>query len=367
MVTMSPLHNRFSAISLVAVLISPSLVLALATEQFGNAPIRGWDNQFGPEMLKAVNASNRVYWYEVNGNPTFYFRGTQTELNEAIRQFSAIPAENREIILLSGQGMTRSLGGEQKVDYNWSLHIPVGMRQMFKDDPEMSDSRVTLTIYIPTRRPVPLADGAQVGRLVPDLNNDDFKVRESATNALAKLGPGAVPLLQKARAASASAEASARLDRLIAAHTGIVLDFLELPPEISVIGVDDLLARYKKALSSKNGEVRGSAFGSLVGCGSPGESLQLLVKSLESEEHEYAIRCGVSALAQLGAIAKPALPTLRKKGESGDKNVRHAVDQAVEMITNTSVKEAEADTEKKAAIRQEIAAFCKARVEKKSP
>src|SRR5262245_56075695 len=85
----------------------PAGVHALATDQLGNAPIGpGWG--FDAKLLAAVNVEERVYWCEVNGNPTFFFKGGPKAVNEAIRRFAAIPADKREIILLPGPGATRT-------------------------------------------------------------------------------------------------------------------------------------------------------------------------------------------------------------------------------------------------------------------
>jgi hypothetical protein len=88
-------HSRLAVarngilISLVFILCgSTGRVHALATEQIGNAPIMGWN--FTPQVLAAVNQPTRVYWYEVNGNPFFYFRGNSQALNHTIRRFTAI-------------------------------------------------------------------------------------------------------------------------------------------------------------------------------------------------------------------------------------------------------------------------------------
>src|SRR4051794_37887826 len=83
----------------------PAAAHALATEQLGNKPIGpGWN--FGSEVLAAVNVEERVYWHEVNGNPTFFFRGGPRAVYAAISRFAAIPAEKREIVLLPGPGAT---------------------------------------------------------------------------------------------------------------------------------------------------------------------------------------------------------------------------------------------------------------------
>src|SRR5687767_12640791 len=94
---------------LLAVPMTAHRAHALATEQLGNKPIGpGWN--FDARLLAAVNVDERVYWFEVNGNPYFFFKGGTKALNEAIRRFAAIPADKREIILIAGPARTHTLG-----------------------------------------------------------------------------------------------------------------------------------------------------------------------------------------------------------------------------------------------------------------
>src|SRR5262245_31881819 len=111
--------------SLVLALACPAAIFGLATEQFGNGPITmglGLDDT----VMKAANVDSRVYWYEVNGNPTFFFKGGPKELNEAICHFAAIRHDKKEIILLPGPGLAYSLH-RKEVPYTWSLHVPGGL------------------------------------------------------------------------------------------------------------------------------------------------------------------------------------------------------------------------------------------------
>src|SRR3954463_9722456 len=121
--------------ALAAVLFVPAAAHALATEQLGNAPIGpGWG--FDAKLLDAVNVEERVYRFEVNGNPTFFFKGGPKAVNEAIRRFAAIPAEKREIVLVPGSGATQTFGGKS-VAYDWTLHVPMGL--YFGGDSEVAD------------------------------------------------------------------------------------------------------------------------------------------------------------------------------------------------------------------------------------
>jgi hypothetical protein len=331
---------------------------ALATEQRGNAPIQGGLN-FGAELLTAVNLTSRVYWYEVNGNPTFFFRGDVRDLNDAMRKFAAIPAKKREIILLPGAGETTTLTREQRIPYNWSLHVPMGLR-MDKDDDDVGDVRATFTIHIPAPRPAPVGRD-EVQKWVAQLGGDDFKARERASKALEALGPGAALALREASKAVTTPEARERIERLLRGMSGIGLDVLEPPDGVPVVGPETLLERGRNGLKKADANLRGYAVLALVNRYADAEEvLPDLLKFLAKEEHEYPLRCTASALARLGASAKPALPMMREQLKSKDQNVVHSFQQAIEMIEKAEgTGPSEEELKKRGVIRRDIAAFVK--------
>jgi dipeptidyl aminopeptidase/acylaminoacyl peptidase len=65
-------------------------------------------------------------------------------------------------------------------------------------------------------RPVVLADARRVRRLIADLDDDDFAVREAASRELARLGAEAEPALRGVLLAKPSAEARRRVNALLA-------------------------------------------------------------------------------------------------------------------------------------------------------
>jgi hypothetical protein len=337
---------------------------ALATEQVGNAPIQGGLN-FGSELLAAVNLTSRVYWYEVNGNPTFFFRGDVRDLNEALRKFAAIPAEKREIILLPGAGETTTLTREQRIPYDWSLHVPMGDR--LDNDDDVGDVRATFTIHIPASRPAPVGRD-EVQKWVAQLDGDDFKARERASKALEAFGPGAAVPLRDAVKRVTTPEARERIERLLRGMSGISLDLLELPDAVPVVGPETLLERGRKGLKKADANLRGHAVLALVGRYADAEEvLPDLLKFLAKEEHEYALRCAASALAGQGATAKPALPMMREQLRSKDQNVVHSFQQAIEMIEKAEgTGPAEEELKKRRVIRRDIAAFVKGLEAKKN-
>jgi hypothetical protein len=351
-------------LGLATALTVPTAAHALATEQLGNAPI-GPGPGFGTELLRAVNVEERVYWYEVNGNPTFFFKGTPKAVNEAIRRFVAIPAEKREIILLPGPGQTQTLG-RKPVAYDWSLHVPMGMH--FDGDSEVADTRAVLIIHVTAPVPPPPPDPAAVKKWIGELNSDDFKTREQAGKKLTDGGPSVAGLVREALKGKLSADARDRLDRVLAEVTTVVsLDVLELPADVPVIGVDRLLERNRKELSNKDHYVRGYAAGGLLRRGVTAEEvLPDLEKLLTTEAHEYPIRCATGTASYLGEAGKPLLPALRKLLKSNDTNMKNAAEYAIDTIEKAKPDATpEAEVKARAALRREIRDFVAKREKKK--
>src|SRR5262249_40043820 len=64
-------------------------------------------------------------------------------------------------------------------------------------------------------RPAAPVDAQRIARLIKDLDNDDFRVREKATVELKKLGDLAEPAVRRALAVEQSAEVRLRLESLL--------------------------------------------------------------------------------------------------------------------------------------------------------
>src|SRR5262245_12919563 len=352
--------SSFVAALGVALTLSAGSAHALATEHVGNEPVGpGWN--FGDELLAAVNVSSRVYWYEVNGNPAFFFRGNARDLIDVIRKFAKIPADKREIILLPGPAETTTLMRDKRIPYDWTLHVPMGLR--FTGDSDIDDNRATLTIHISTTRPPAISDRKQVERWLADIDGDDFKTREAARRNLEELGSAAIEALRDGVKTATTADGRDRIQRLISRLQNVELTTLELPKDVPVIGLEGLLERYRKELKHKDGSVRGRAILGLVHrCADLDEVLPVLNRFLKEEKHEYAIRCAASAVASLGPAAKPLVPAMRELTKSDDKNIVHAFERAIELVEKEMDKPiAKEDVEKRRKIRREIAEFVKAR------
>jgi len=342
--------------TLAAVLLVPAAVHALATEQLGNAPVRPGLG-FDAKLLDAVNVEERVYWYEVNGNPTFFFKGGPKAVNAAIHRFLAIPAEKREIILLPGPGATQTFD-KKPVVYDWALHVPMGL--FFGGESEVADTRATLMIHVTAPIPPPVAEAARVKEWIGELNSNDFKARERAAKELASVGPSAAPLIREALRSAPSAEARDRLERVLAGMTVEVrLDVLELPKDVPVLDVDVLLERSRRELSNESPDVRGYAASGLSSRYIPAtEIVPDLEKVLTTEKHEYPLRCAMGSASHLGAAGKPLLPALRELLTSTDKNVRNAAQYAIDAIEKAKPDATpEAEAKQRAALRKEIREF----------
>jgi hypothetical protein len=322
----------------------------------GNQPI-GPGLGLGKEVLAAVNVEERVYMYEHEGNPFFFFRGGPKAVNEAIRRFAAIPADKREIILLPGPA--RPIGHDRDnkpVTYDWALHVPMG-KYRFHMGSELDDDRATLTIYIPEPRPPAPADAAKARAWIADLGRDDFKTRERAAKELTDLGPGVVPLLREALAGRASPEARDRMEKIVAAvSTAIRVDSLDIPAGVSVIGLDDILARCRKEMANKDPARRGHAAGFLAEAGAPAdEVLPDLEKMLKTGTQPSEVAGAAWAAGRLGAAGRPLLPILRAAAKSADKGVASTCEQSIGVIEKAKPEPiAEEDAKRRAAIRKEI-------------
>src|SRR5262245_33993156 len=355
--------TRLSLIAgLLLSLAIPSAAHALATEQLGNKPIMGFN--FDAKLLAIVNVQARVYFFEVNGNPFFFFKGGPKEMNEALQAFAALPGDKKEIILMAGPGGTKTFDGKP-VAFDWSVHVPMGLS--FGGESEVADTRSTFTIHIPNVLPPALTDADKVKKWIADLNSDDFKVRDKASAELETLGSSVAATLRDALKVAPTPEARERLERACEpASSAIRIDVLKIPDGIPVIGVEKQLERARKELSNKEAYVRGHAASSLVrgGVGAD-EILPDLQKVLKEEKDEYPLRCAAGIASALGTQGKPLLPALKELLKSTDKNVVNASHYAIDAIEKAKeVAVDEAEVEKKAQIRKEIREFVAEREKK---
>jgi len=349
-----------SAVLVMLLLNLTGRVQALGREQFGNDPI-GPDVLFGPKVVALVNQPNRVYWFEVNGNPHFYFRGGNADmLNQTLRGFAALPFDQKEVILLAGSGEARSLGGEQRIPYDYCLHVPTGLR--FTKGEEIADTRATLTIYINSVSRESPPD-ARFQQWFADLDHSEFRIRDNAARALSNAGNGARTAIHRELKGNMSPEKRRRLEGLLAAMTGTDVAQLDRPAGVRLLDGKDLFERYRKALQNREGEVRGVAAISMANAtDDPKAILPDLLGLLTCEKDEYARRCLASALTRLGYQAKAALPLLRQQLTDPDPNIRNAFQEAIKFIENSKPQpKGPEELRDIAVIRAQIHAFCQAK------
>ncbi len=114
-------------------------------------------------------------------------------------------------------------------------------------------------------KPRPPADAKAIGKLIADLDSNDYDVRETAEEELAKLGVGAEEALARA-AKSPSLEVRRRVETLLARLQGVPLERLRVLRAIEVLersgtpaarGLLRQLAKYKLG-TLLEGEIQGS-------------------------------------------------------------------------------------------------------------
>ncbi len=348
------MFRRLRSIALAAACCLLGLVpraFALAFEYFGNDPIPpGYDQSFGPGILALGNLKSRIYWYEVNGDPFFYYRGDTTALNEALRKFAELPTAPREVILLPGPAERDSLTRERRIAYDWSIHSPSGLT---------GGGPPTMTVFVTGVAPARPPDAAALSRWIADLDSDSFVVRDRACRDLERLEHSAAPALRNARNARVSAEAGRRIDLLLSRLSGIDLQAVEVPAGLSVLTLNDLLARHRAGLKSSDPITRGLSASALAELNRYVNVVPDLVGFLGSERHEYARRSVAGALSRLGKKATPALADLKAGLKDPDVNVRNAFDYAVNVIEGAKDEKPTDDPAKLRSVLDGIDAFCR--------
>jgi hypothetical protein len=345
-------------LGLLAALALPGSAFALREIIVGNQPI-GAEHGYDKEVLDAVNVPERVVLSEggLDGELEVYFRGGPKAVNQAFRRFAAIPAAEREIVLRPGP--TRPFAfGKQSFPYDWVLHVPGTRGARGAGVPARGPVR--LTVYVPNPNPPAPADPKAVRRWIADLASDDFKTRERAAKELDDVGPPAAALVRKALKAGPPAEARDRMEKLLAGMSrDLRADVLELPADIPVLGLDDLLARDRKRLADKDPKVRGHAAGQLFEYKAIADEVVPDLEKVLTTETDRNPLCGAAwAAPHLGAAAKPLLPALRKTAGSADKDVAQLSKDAIERIEAAKAEPVpEAEAKKRATIRKEIREF----------
>jgi hypothetical protein len=308
-------------------LVLPAAALALAYETFGNAPVTK-QPEWAEGVIDVVNLKTRVYAYWVNGNENFFYRGNARALNEALRQYAAVKADAREVILLPGTGKRQSFD-RKPIDFDWQFHVPGGLYKA-----RAKKKHAYLTVHINAPRPRPL-DGKQVESLLAGLNSGVFKTREKANQELQQLGHDAKPFLRAALKGELPLEARRRVEALLERLPGIDVTDLAIPKGITVLGVDDLLAAGLKDLQDPSVDVRTWAAHELTGLADYSDKVApALAGMLGGDKEAHARRTAAGCLSHLGAGAKVATAALKRGLHDADAYVRSACQTALDGIAS---------------------------------
>lgn len=116
----------FILINVVLVCGPNSLVWALGMEDFGNKPLHEINYRDWKGIMPVINHPNRVYHRWVNGGESFYFRGNTQALNGYLRNFAALDAGVREVVIRPGPATTWTFDGNT-VPYDWQLEFTGGI------------------------------------------------------------------------------------------------------------------------------------------------------------------------------------------------------------------------------------------------
>jgi hypothetical protein len=337
---------------------------ARATEHFGREPVTtGWPT-FTADLLPVLNDPARVYWYEVNGDAWFYYQGDTAALNELMKRLAA-GGKGRELILHAGALEKTSLSGEKRVEASWNVHVPGGFGpKLYKEFDLVTDKLPAVHVYLTHPRPA-RATAAQVAGWIKDLDSDDAETRKRAISALEKQGHLAAAALREALK-SGSAEVRARARALLDRLPRLNLDELVIPEGLTVVGPDDLAARYANGLKSAESVVRGLAATRLSEV-EPDRKKAVagLLEVMQKDKHEYVRRSVIMTLGREGKYAETALPALRELAHDADVNVGNAAKSAVALIEKAKADPAAEERMKlRKAIGDDVRAFLKERAKR---
>src|SRR5262245_23554073 len=238
----------------------------IATEHFGHAPVSATQWTFREDVVRVANLPSRHYWYEVNGDPTFYFHGNTAALNEVLKRFAEVAGE-KELVLLPGPSGARTLLSKP-TECDWQLRAPAGLYAHVAEKEQgtrVADHCPKLTVWVAETRPTLPADAPGPAALIRDLASPEAAVRDKATQELTKLGHTDAAALRRALATVSIAEQRSRIVRLLGQLRGVALDQIEIPAGVTVFSVGELLQRARDGLKSADHNIRGMAAGRLSG------------------------------------------------------------------------------------------------------
>jgi hypothetical protein len=168
--------------------LSPRFVLAWGTEVVGR-PSQPLANQedWAPGLRDTLDNENRVYSVWVNGNETFYYRGSIPEMNAALSSFSKVKQKGIRVVVQKGAGQTKMIDGTTPVPYDWSITVPSGLYLQAARLGQIENPVLfpTFTVCLSGREELGLLQ-IQWPTGIPVLNADALKSTDASTSTSKK-------------------------------------------------------------------------------------------------------------------------------------------------------------------------------------
>jgi hypothetical protein len=320
----------------------PRLLVALAVILAPATHARGYYTQYKHETIGPTkDATNLCYqrlsgwngWGLSHDDRLVAFQGDVHAVNAALAAFATLPVEGKEVRLFPGPGSVTTLGGKA-IACDWELRLTTDVQMPRGDRKELEESRTAvLTLYLGRAGPIPPAD-PRAGQWVKELDDDDFRVRENASRALADLSDSALPVLRDGLS-GASPEQRRRIEQLLNRLRPVHLSRVAFPSGLRVVCLDHLVER--QVANWRSGDLARS-WKAVQNLGAWAEysedTLPVLVEAL-GDIREMVRDQASAAFARLGKRASSALPGLRAL-ESGPlpSGAREAVRKAIESVTS---------------------------------
>jgi HEAT repeat protein len=302
----------------------PCAVLAQGEEIVGNAPLPA-QPKWSAGVINVVNLKSRIYW---DGYEDFFFRGNDSDVNEALARYAEIKQEVHEVILLPGNGRSEQFSCN-KFDYDWQLHVPTGIYRAVN-----KQKTTTLTVYVNQPRGTPPKDRKQIDEWVRQLDHDEFAVREKAAKELAKRGNDLKPIYKQVlKSGQLQAEGQRQVESLLGKLAGIDVGCLEIPKELRLVEAEELIAANLKKLENTDSRTRGYAVRALVRLARcSNKVVPALAETLKKDKNSYVRRCAAGGLSTMGSLAAPALEVIKAGQTDDDESIRAACNWAKAAI-----------------------------------
>lgn len=163
---------------------------------------------------------------------------------------------------------------------------------------------------------IPAAAATTAPALVAALSSEDYSLPGIAAEALSEMGEPAVPVV----VGEFESEDEERLELAISILVDMGTEAASAAPALVPL------------LLSENWNVSYEAGAALRNIGTSEAAVPALIEILEIYDNEDAQKAAAEVLANYGAIARPALPELRKLEKDGGWAVRRMAEEAIRMI-----------------------------------